>query len=441
MLDYFMTYYVEMNFGPGYAVTNVAYVIAVVLLLNDTQRSWSGLLRKTGDILLCWLGTVAYCSFFHKLLGHDYMDQSMMLLLLIVYAVFRSKYRKATRLVRSCVLYACFMQSLTISEPVGELLNDLFAGGEHTWMEHLTSLVVVLLAAAVVAFLRRFSTERFSFISTFPVILVAVISGLGVLLQWSGNPLGSSRAYNVVVASSFWLLELLSYYMFYIGGQEYDRNLELVALRHKEELDEELLQLSKDSYEEMHQIRHEVKNHLAYIRVLAENGEYDRLKSYVNVVSGETEELFQFIECGNEVINAVMNHSIKAARARGVEVESQLVVPPELPYPETELCSLLSNLMDNAIEAASQSGEEHPIISVSIRPQQDYLFFRVTNPVSDAISTRRRLTLRTTKEDKKLHGYGTKIIRRIAERNQGSVKFDIRDGRFIADVMLYMEEA
>ena len=71
-----------------------------------------------------------------------------------------------------------------------------------------------------------------------------------------------------------------------------------------------MLQFSRENYEEMHQIRHEVKNHIAYIRALSENGEYSKLKEYLNVVTGETEELFRFVECGNDVINAVMNLSL-----------------------------------------------------------------------------------------------------------------------------------
>lgn len=198
-----------------------------------------------------------------------------------------------------------------------------------------------------------------------------------------------------------------------------------------------MLQFSRENYEEMHQIRHEVKNHIAYIRALSENGEYSKLKEYLNVVTGETEELFRFVECGNDVINAVMNHAIKQAKASGVEIESQIIVPPNLPYQETKLCSLLANLLDNAIEASVRSGTQHPVVCVGIRPQQDYLFLRVTNPVAE--SGPGQPSLHTTKADKKLHGFGTKIIRRVAEQYQGSVKFAIKEGRFIVDVMLSLE--
>ena len=438
MLDYFYEYYIARNFGPGYVVTTITWVIAAVLLLNNGEGGVRGAWKRAGEIVLCWLGTVAYGSVYRAFFGHSFwMDRSMMILLLVLYAVFRSRLNPATRVVRCCVLFTCSMLSLTISEPIGEWVEDNI-NASYTWAEHLTWAVVVLLTALVVALLRRFSTEKLVFIPAFHMVMVGAVAALSLLLQQASGWFLVPRGYQVLQACGFWVIMLVTYYMFYIVSREYQSNLELVAIQHRVELNEEMLQFSRESYEEMHQIRHEVKNHIAYIRALSECGEYDKLKDYLNVVSGETEELFHFVECGNDVINAVMNHAIKQARANAVEVDFQIVVPPELPYRETDLCSLLSNLMDNAIEASVRSGAERPVVRVNIRPQQDYLFLRVTNPAAG--EAQGQPALRTTKADKRLHGYGTKIIRRVAEQYEGSAKFQVQDGRFIVDVMLSLEE-
>ncbi len=440
MLAYLQTYYIVRDFGPSYVVTNTFFALAVVLLLSDIKWDVKGVLRTLWDAFACWLGGVVFCSICNLLFGQSGVtDRVMMALTLLLYALLRSKYRPATRALRAAVFYSCMMQVLTVSEPLGELVKD-YINETYTWAEHLTWLVVVLMSLAVLLFLRRFSTEKISFLPTFPAVLVTGMAAFGVLLQAVSEAIGVPKQYAVLVAGCFWLLELMGYYMFYVVSMEYDKNLELLSIQHKETLDEELLGLSRDNYEEMHKIRHEIKNHLAYIQVLSEHKEYEKLQEYLVTVSGETEELFRFVECGNDVVNAVMNHAIKQAEAHGITVETQIVVPKLLPYRETELCSLLSNLMDNAVEGAMASGAEHPVVTVSIRPQQDYLFLRVTNPVDGSIPPSRRLSLQTTKENRQVHGYGTKIIRTVAERYQGSVKFDVRDGRFLADVMLYLEE-
>ncbi len=439
MLDYFQTYYIEQALGPGYVATDIAYVVGLVLLLNDVQLTPRGIARKTGECALFWLLSVVYCTAYYLLIGGSLMDRTMMAVLLAVYALFVSRYKPVTRIVRSFVYFSSTLLMIPVSEPIGELIKDNI-NVDYTWADHLTSVVMILATVLVVLFLRRYSTEKLTFIPRYTVWLVVVSAALSGILVMLSDALEIGRAFKVPTMASLWIIELMSYYMFYIVNQEYERNLELVAIGHKEELEEELLQFSRDNYEEMHQIRHEIKNHLAYLQVLAEQDEYEKLKIYLHTVSGETEELFRFVECGNDVINAVMNHAICQARNRGVEIDAQIIVPPTLPYEETQLCSLLSNLMDNAIEAAAQSGTESPTVRVLIRPQQDYLFLRVTNPVRTDLPPRRVLSLHTTKENQKLHGYGTKIIRNVAERYQGSVKFDLRDGIFLADVMLYLEE-
>lgn len=436
MLDYFQTYYLEVGYGPGYIATNITYVVAVVLLLGSIERSARNLLLRAAESLLLWAGAVVFCSVYYCLIGHAGMDRLMMALIIVCYAVFRSRYSVITRVVRSCTFYACTILAIPISEPVGEAIEEIDAS--FTWAEHLTWVIMVIMMALTLIVLRRFSTEGLTFVPVFPAVLVASLSGVAVALQMIYEWIGSDKLYNIIVAGCFWLVELFHVYLFHLVCREYDQNLELLALQQKEELNRELLEFSQENYLEMHMIRHEIKNHLSYLKTMAEAGDLEHLRSYLGTVLGETEKLFQFVECGNDTINGVMNHAVRQARARDVAVEHTLIVPPSLPYRETDLCSLLSNLMDNAIEGAAQSGSHNPVVTVRIRPQRGYLFFRVTNPVDSQIPASRRLSLRTTKKDDRLHGFGTRMIRRIAERYQGSAKYAIRDGQFIADVMLYL---
>lgn len=68
--------------------------------------------------------------------------------------------------------------------------------------------------------------------------------------------------------------------------------------------------------------------------------------------------------------------------------------------------------------------------------QRDYLFIHIENPFEPSASGERRLTLKTTKSDQAAHGYGTKIIRRIAEKYNGCVEYHIQGDIFVSDVML-----
>lgn len=436
MLEYLQNYYLELQMGPGYVVTNIFYAIAVVLLLRPVASlKGRAFLRSLLDMFLLWVGSVIICGVGYSLFGQSMLvDRIMMVALLLIYAVFGSSYKPVTRLVRSFVFFSCMLHIIPISEPIGEWFKDIDAS--LIWMEHFTWVIVIGLAMVVLLFMRRYSTEDLTFVPTYPSFLLCVIASIGIGWQMISPYLHPERIYNIPVAVCFFAITVLGYFMFYNVSREYDTNLELMALQHKQTLDKELLSFSEESYTEMHQIRHEIRNHLNYIKLMAESGEYQKLKEYVDMVCGETEDVFRFVECGNHVINAVMNHIIRQGDSMGVKVEYQIVAPTEIPFKETEFCSLLSNLLENALEASQQAGVADPVVIVRIWPQHDYLFIHVENPVNDSISPQRRLSLRTTKEDQKTHGYGTKIVRDLVKKYQGSVKFDMKGNRFTADVML-----
>jgi len=441
MLEYFNTFYIEQMFGPSYAMTNVAFVVGVIVLLRDVK--WKSVKSVLGLVLECIIGMaveIVLSTIYYEVFGMRNLDRMVMLLFLALYVVFRSKYRWAAKVVLAAVYFACFTQSITLSEPIGEWIvyniNE-----EYTWGLQLTWITVAILNIIVIAYLRKYNPKKIAFLPLFAVAVVVIASILGVLLQWYNA--GSSdelRLYRVFVAGSFWILELFSYNMFYRIGKEYDANMELNAIQNRLEFDNEMMNFSRMNYEEMHQVRHELRNHVTYLRTLSEAGETEKLRNYINQMAGETDELFSFIECGNDIVNAVMNHALKECKAAGIRLESTLVVPPELPYQETDLCSLLSNLVENAIEAAKATEVEDKVITVSIRPLQDYLFIHITNPVNHEISDRKRLRLHTTKEDKTRHGYGTKVIKRIVSKYLGSVKYSIDGDTFTSDVMVSLKD-
>lgn len=217
--------------------------------------------------------------------------------------------------------------------------------------------------------------------------------------------------------------------------------MELNALRQKAEMEKEKYHATKLSYDELRSIRHEIKNHNFYMKALLDEGKTAEAKEYLDRVSSQGTKYLKSFDSGNYAVDVVMNHEMAAAKEQGVVLDTSILVPRKLPFKDEDLCSLLSNLLDNAMEAASQAGVAEPTVNISIIPRQEYLFIRVTNPVDKTLPEKRRMTLETTKTNHtELHGYGTRIIRRIAESYNGSVKYSMCGGIFTTDVMLEMPE-
>ena len=453
-------YYLELEYGIGFVLTEVFFAAGVVLVFERVAPDRKSVLHILCQIPLVWLISLLLSTLNQMLLGGFGRNIIATGALILLYCFFSRAYALPLRLVRGMVYYACYQQALALSESGGYWLRELLGQSMvHGILDNATWVLILVILTLAVILINCWAVEDISYLPAAPLYLILLASGLGVLLQFGASALSIGRIYEMIVAGTFLFLELFSYYLLYIVSRKTKENLELLYMEKKEQLDEELLQSFHDNLENMHMIRHEIRNHMAYIRVLVAQEEYDKLFDYTNAVLGEAEVLFTSVASGNDVVDAVLNHEIQKAGKQGIRVEASIIAPPSLPFAEKDFCSLLSNLMDNAIEASAaylesigaspqpeQSGQA--VIEVNIRPQQDYLFIRVTNPVSKKgqasvlRSIREKVpVLRTTKDNAAFHGYGTKIVRRIVERYDGSVNFDVQDGRFIADVMLALSSA
>ena len=443
MSEYFRIYFLERAYGDSYIITQITYAAVTVLMLSDISFTWKGILKKLVEIILCIILFFFGSSIFYAVFGDIHKNWLPLLVFIVCYAVFRCPYRWSTKVIMTCIFYTSTFLNIVISEPWGDVLRSI--GYEAYTSIDVTAAVNVLLFIFIGWYLKRFSTDKFSFIPSFGVVLMGGISAIAGFSQilydiMAADVMSERRMYNMLISTSFLLLELLAYYMFYVISKEYARNSELLAMQRKAEIDTEMYRMTKNLYQEISAIRHEVKNHDAYMRALLEKKEYDKLERFLESSQSENREIFQYVNCGNSVINTIVNYEASAAKAEGIRLEAKIAVPPELPYSETELSSLLFNLLNNAIEAVralpDRSDESKNIISLSIRKDGTYLFIRVKNPVDESIPVAERLRLKSTKMNQRMHGYGTKVVEMIAEKYKGHVKYSQERGSFTADVMM-----
>ncbi|HWT73141.1 MAG TPA: GHKL domain-containing protein [Mobilitalea sp.] len=439
MFEYFQTYFIDMKYGPSFAFTQISFVVTTVLLLNHISFTLKGILKKLTEIVIWCAGALLFESIYYLLFGNTLMAFLPWGFILIAYALFASKYSVSTRILRGCLYGSSSVLILAISEALGVMRDK----GEIGFLQgvDITSIFVVTGFILLILLLHRFSTESLLYVPNFCITLMVAISIFGCFSQFTYRRLldyteFNNEAYNTIICLSLWILELMAYYMCYTVAYEYSQNMDLIAMQHKAEIDKTVYKFSQQNYEEMCALRHEIKNHNAYMKSLLLNKEYDKLEEYFQEGLVEFSEFYKGVECGNLVINNILNYEITKAKAYGVTIDSQIVVPSKLPFRDTDVCSLLSNLLDNAIEACGSRKCYEPTVRINIRQDNSYLFIRVVNPIDDSIPDKERLSLKTTKLNQRAHGYGTKVINMITGRYNGYEKYMIQDNHFIADVML-----
>lgn len=242
--------------------------------------------------------------------------------------------------------------------------------------------------------------------------------------------------YARLMATAEFCLVMLNIVCFYITYALSKSNSEAEKLKMQKQQDEYRMHYAegiKEQYEEMRRIRHDMKQNLTVISTLYKEGKYTEAGAYADKISDNISKPDIFIDVGNDFINAILNSKLSIAKARGIDVmcaSSSNIGGIE----DTDLCNLLGNMLDNAIEAAEKCSSG--FIEVTINSSNDKIQVTVANSIqSSVLKNNRKLT--TTKPDSSFHGYGVKTIRAIAEKYDGMANFYEDENMFYCQVIMY----
>ncbi len=239
-----------------------------------------------------------------------------------------------------------------------------------------------------------------------------------------------------IVLISFFIVNLLVYYLYYVLVKEHRRATEMAAMQLRLAQDKEFYERMDALYREFQSLRHELKNHFAVMQSLLQDKDYGKLQAYFENFSGKHLPQLEQFQCQNRIITSVITQQMNAARAEGIHLDAVAAVPEKLGIADGDLCSMLSNMLDNGIEGCRRAGGK--LVRATLHTEKNCLFITVTNPAEEDV-LQKNPKLSTTKSDPAAHGFGIPLLRRIAEQYDGIVSFSEEDGWFTADAMLYME--
>lgn len=206
---------------------------------------------------------------------------------------------------------------------------------------------------------------------------------------------------------------------------------------------EKQLDLQLDHYRQLAESRsriseiwHDFKNHVQCMRILYEKGDMESLGKYIRDLS-YYEEKANVLDTGNPVIDALLSHKQSVARNAGIEFEMELVIPPRLSIPPADICVILGNSLDNAIEACCRikSPDIEKRISMSLTYKNGYLVMYLANTFEKE-PKREGSKFITWKSSPQFHGLGLQSIERTVEQHGGNMKIDVGEGVFSLKILL-----
>ncbi len=190
----------------------------------------------------------------------------------------------------------------------------------------------------------------------------------------------------------------------------------------------------QSQYEEIHCIRHDVKQHYNVLMTLLNNAQYLEMQKHLSAVIADNDLVDIPVDTGNDIINAVLNSKLSFARKNGIKVMSS-ISKDFFGIDDIDWCSLLGNLLDNAIEACCKC-QSDTYIDVQIKTDNDKVDITIKNTLS-SIEKDRDNNLISLKENSLKHGFGTKIIKNIIKKYNGHYDFYIEDNMFYNTMTLY----
>lgn len=205
------------------------------------------------------------------------------------------------------------------------------------------------------------------------------------------------------------------------------------------QLDSRLL-AQKDFYEAkvshenaLRALRHDMAGHLNTLAILLEDGKTTEAKKYLDGLAEYHREQTPEIFCKNPYMNAVLQNYAAKCRKQQIELTCHIGIGDE-ELPATELCLILNNALENALEGSLTIPEGERSIKVQAAVRQDQFLLRVSNRFDGHLTIADGLPVSTKEEGG--HGYGLSNIRQAAGRRGGQMEYRVWDGYFVLDVTL-----
>lgn len=272
-------------------------------------------------------------------------------------------------------------------------------------------------------------------------IVLFILLSLGIVasdmlielsLSIPGNQITSKLGFIGVVYLS---VLLGCVFLFEVLGDYFHKNSALrLQLREASLLDNHLENIQA-SMKTLRQWKHDYHHHTQAMQMLLENQQYSELNTYLAQFNSDFTNLTSMVSTGNLTLDAILSSKILIAKSHGIAVEQAIFLPEKLSIPQTDLCIVLGNLLDNAIEACNKPNQQQPpYINITIKIHKGMLYFKVVNSSNGIYLFDNKKLISTKKQPE--HGYGFHNINKIVENYGGFFNYEPENSSFAATIMI-----
>lgn len=294
----------------------------------------------------------------------------------------------------------------------------------------------LLLLILVVTLERCISTDkeiRLSLGSYFNMLLVS-IGGI-VLSEILIDTVGISNKLVMLGLCIVCIMNIGTYYMYEKVYDAYKEKMKKTVLENQIVMYQNQFEMIHEARQDMKQLRHDMKNHFLLLEGYLQKGKYAEAQEYIGQLAEKTASSKEYVNTGNDELDSILNYKLGRANNLNCKVDVKIEVPRERFMSDFDLNMLLSNLMDNAIEAIEKTEER--VLTVRIKYAKRMLYISVYNSYNGNVKKEGNKLL-TTKAKKEEHGIGMTSIQRIVDKYQGEMTIQTAEDMFKTDIIMYV---
>lgn len=268
-----------------------------------------------------------------------------------------------------------------------------------------------------------------------PLIIIVAIKSINYYINIAPSYIVSHLTYvcYLILIIGIWSLSGFDFYQTWL---RINKKMDAVELRNNMITASYRELLKKD--EDLFAIKHEMKHMITAAQWLLSQANASEAEQFLEALTNRAAFQTQNF-CDNQLINTIVTDGYSRAKENSVCFEQELEVPQDIKLDTNMLCSIIMNLLDNALEASVLLPESQRLIKLTMRMKKKYLFIKCEN-AANITAAMSKGDFSTTKKDGRKHGMGLNIVRGLVEKNSGLLEIKAEDGRFIVKVALLLEE-
>lgn len=241
----------------------------------------------------------------------------------------------------------------------------------------------------------------------------------------------------------YWILYLVCafivggiflFYVISVKGREKERMLNM-----RNDLMESNYSTLQKTYAENQMLYHDYKNHMLSVRQLIKEYRREDALEYIDAYISLTAKVNRRINSGSKILDIIVNSKLGEAKAKNIDFTCDVGYVGDTGITDIDMCALVANLLDNAIEACERIEGERVWIRLKAVRRNDMLLIKLSNSiaVSDAL---KKDFFQSRKDKHKIHGWGMKSVEKVLKKYDGSKEHYIGEKEFEIFINIPVEE-